>query len=359
MDSTFIKLESVRKSFGSVVAVDSVDLEIPKGAFFSLLGPSGCGKTTLLSMLGGLTHPTSGRILIDNVDVTAAPAHRRPTNMVFQSYAIFPHLSVADNIAYGLRRQGLTRAERDRRVEGMLEMIDLRGFGDRRPNQLSGGQMQRIALARALIVQPKVLLLDEPLSALDKRLRQNMQIELRALQREVGITFVFVTHDQEEALTLSDLVAVMSNGRVLQCSSPSELYETPVSREVAEFVGEMNILPAQVVSNSSGRIVVTMPSFGTISFERVLPGINAGDNVLVAVRPEQFRIEESGDATELPITNRAYFGDRTHLLLEAKGYPQPLLISVTAEQARRIRESKTPDRVAVRPDTENAVVLAS
>lgn len=247
LSSDFIQINDVRKQFGPVVALEKIDLKIAEGEFFSLLGPSGCGKTTLLRILSGLEFPTSGSVVIDGSDVSREPPYRRPTNLVFQSYAIFPHLSVAENIAYGLRRLRLGSAEQARRVDDMLALIGLQGFGSRKPNQLSGGQLQRVALARALVLKPKVLLLDEPLAALDKKLRERMQLELRALQREVGITFVFVTHDQEEALTLSDRVAVMSQGRMVQCSTPLELYERPQNRFVAEFVGEMNFFSGRVV----------------------------------------------------------------------------------------------------------------
>ncbi|MEO1471689.1 MAG: ATP-binding cassette domain-containing protein, partial [Pseudomonadota bacterium] len=223
-----------------------------EGEFFSLLGASGCGKTTLLRMLAGFETPTSGEIWIDGQPMSAVPPFERPVNMVFQNYAIFPHLNVRDNIAYGLRKARLPRATRHAMVDEMLDLVQLRGYGDRRAHQLSGGQRQRIALARALILKPKVLLLDEPLGALDKQLREQMQIELRRLQRTVGITFVFVTHDQEEALALSDRIAVMAGGAVLQIDTPDGLYERPRTREVASFIGTMNFLEGRVLSRASG-----------------------------------------------------------------------------------------------------------
>ncbi|MEM7667841.1 MAG: ABC transporter ATP-binding protein, partial [Pseudomonadota bacterium] len=247
-----ISIQNVSKSFGLVRAVEDVSIDIGHGEFFSLLGSSGCGKTTLLRMLAGFEGATSGEIYIDGQPMSAVPPHHRPVNMVFQSYAIFPHLNVRDNIAYGLRKQKLSRDERNGRVDELLELIKLPGYGDRRANQLSGGQRQRVALARALILRPKVLLLDEPLGALDKQLREQMQIELRALQRAVGITFVFVTHDQEEALTLSDRIAVMSGGEVLQMDTPHMLYERPSSREVASFIGTMNFFEGRIIDRANG-----------------------------------------------------------------------------------------------------------
>ena len=229
-DDAYIRIHNVAKHFGPVVAVDNVNISIGAGEFFSLLGASGCGKTTLLRMLAGFETPTAGEIYIDDAAMSGVPPHKRPTNMVFQNYAIFPHLDVARNIAYGLRTEKLDKAETARRVGEALDMVKLEGFGARRSDELSGGQRQRVALARALVKHPKVLLLDEPLGALDKKLREEMQLELRALQQSLGITFIFVTHDQEEAMTLSDRIAVMSNGKVLQIDTPEKLYEAPSSR---------------------------------------------------------------------------------------------------------------------------------
>lgn len=356
MSSSFIGIRNVHKSYGLVRAVDGVDIDIPKSAFFSLLGPSGCGKTTLLNILGGLTLPTSGTILIDGVDVTKQPPYKRPTNMVFQSYAIFPHLSVADNIGYGLRGLRLDSKERSNKINAMLELIQLPKLSDRMPNELSGGQLQRIALARALIMSPKVLLLDEPLSALDKRLRQNMQIELRALQREVGITFVFVTHDQEEALTLSDLVAVMSNGKVLQCSTPSDLYEHPNSLEVAEFVGEMNILKGKVYASEKNRIIVDVPIFGKLVFNRCSDTIEAGRQVVVGIRPEQFEVMNGQNAKRLKIVNQAYFGNVVHLLVKGEGVEQPLVIAQRPGDYL-IPKNADANLISIFPNTDKAVLL--
>src|SRR5690242_3863155 len=238
-----LRLSGVRKNYGQVVAVDGVDLEVDDGEFFTLLGPSGSGKTTLLRLIAGFERPDSGRIELEGRDITSMPPYLRNTNTVFQDYALFPHMTVADNIAYGLRVKGVGRQEREKRVQRALEMVRLSGLGKRRPNQLSGGQRQRVALARAVVNEPEVLLLDEPLGALDLKLRQEMQIELKQIQQEVGITFVYVTHDQEEALTMSDRLAVMANGRIEQLGSPGEVYERPATEFVAGVIGISNVLP--------------------------------------------------------------------------------------------------------------------
>ena len=279
-----VRIEGVTKRFGSVVAVDDVSVDIRPNEFFALLGPSGCGKTTLLRMLAGFERASAGRILIDGEDVAQVPPNRRPVNMVFQSYAVFPHMSVADNVAYGLRVTGTARGEIAPRVGAALAMVRLDGLDERMPDQLSGGQRQRVALARALIKRPKVLLLDEPLSALDKKLREEMQLELVRLQQDVGITFVIVTHDQEEALSMADRIAVMDRGRILQIAPPDELYEQPSCRMVADFIGTMNLFPARVLAAANPGIRVEAAGLGTFELPGAAP---AGSEIGVAVRPEK------------------------------------------------------------------------
>ncbi|HEY0123516.1 MAG TPA: ABC transporter ATP-binding protein, partial [Rhizobium sp.] len=243
--SAMIDIRAISKAYGNYAALDGIDMEIRQGEFFSLVGPSGCGKTTLLKIIGGFEQTTAGRLLIAGEDMSGIPAYRRPTNMVFQSYALFPHMNIRRNVSYGVRKSGLPAAEKAQIVDEALALVKMSDFADRLPGQLSGGQRQRIALARAIVCKPKVLLLDEPLGALDKRLREEMQFELKSLQRRLGITFVCVTHDQEEAMSMSDRIAVMSAGRLLQIDTPDNLYERPLSRDVADFVGNMNFFDVQ------------------------------------------------------------------------------------------------------------------
>lgn len=336
-DDTYISIERLSKHFDSVVAVDEVDIAIESGEFFSLLGASGCGKTTLLRMLGGFETPTAGEIYIENEPMSGVPPHRRPTNMVFQSYAIFPHLNVRRNIAYGLRAERLDAAETARRVGEVLDLVKLQGFGERRSDELSGGQRQRVALARALIKRPKVLLLDEPLGALDKKLREEMQLELRALQQSLGITFVFVTHDQEEALTLSDRVAVMSRGRILQMATPEEIYQRPASIEVADFIGQMNFIDAHVIDIGDGRAVLDTAGLGRIGALARTGVVQEGARVIVAIRPEKLRLSKecpngSGSAVHGVIKNSAYLGDRRHFYIAVQGCDK--LLAVAAQEVR-------------------------
>ena len=358
MTNAFIDICRLEKRFGAVTAVAPSDLQIGSGEFFSMLGPSGCGKTTLLRMIGGLETPSAGRIFIDGSDITRLPAHRRPTNMVFQSYAIFPHLSVGENIAFGLVRRGLSAAQRRAEVERMLEVIRLPGFADRRPDQLSGGQQQRVALARALVLKPKVLLLDEPLAALDKKLRENMQIELRRLQREVGITFVLVTHDQEEALTLSDRIAVMKSGRILQCSTPRALYERPSNRDVAEFVGEMNFLPGRVLAANGSSVTVEVAGLGRLAVMPAQEGLGAGQSVTLALRPERLCIlRDPGAGPEFEVRRSTYFGNRTLYQLVAPGLSQPLNVFHANDLERASDLFEPGARVGLLPDASAAVIL--
>lgn len=328
----FISIRNVDKYFGKFRAIDNVSIDIGHGEFFSLLGASGCGKTTLLRMLAGFEATTAGEIYIDGQPMSDVPPHMRPVNMVFQNYAIFPHLNVRDNIAYGLRKQRLSRAKRYELVDEMLELIKLPDFGDRKANELSGGQRQRIALARALILRPKVLLLDEPLGALDKQLREQMQLELRALQRTVGITFVFVTHDQEEALTLSDRIAVMSQGRVLQLDTPSGLYEAPQNREVASFIGTMNFFDAKVSGVNGARIEVEAAGLGRVAAPVRDRRFVEGDKVQIAIRPEKLELtadapKEDAISVEGTLENAAYLGERSHFFVKLDGLDQPVAVS--------------------------------
>jgi spermidine/putrescine transport system ATP-binding protein len=285
-----IQLLDLEKRFREVRAVDGVTLEVGTGEFFSLLGPSGCGKTTTLRMIGGFELPTAGRILLRGRDITYDPPDKRPVNMVFQNYALFPHLDVGDNIAFGLKRKAVAKPEIERRVGEALELVHLEGYGRRKPNQLSGGQQQRVALARALVNRPNVLLLDEPLGALDLKLRKRLQIELKRIQIEVGITFVYVTHDQEEALTMSDRIAVMNRGKVEQLGTPEALYERPATRFVADFIGTTNLLRGEVVSTEADCAIVRLESGETCPVGR--GGRTVGDAVDISLRPEAISLRE-------------------------------------------------------------------
>jgi spermidine/putrescine transport system ATP-binding protein len=329
-----ISIQTVSKSFGRVEAVRDVSLEIRAGEFFSLLGASGSGKTTLLRMLAGFEGVTSGQIVVDGQPMQDTPPHLRPINMVFQNYAIFPHLNVRDNIAYGLRRLGTPKTEQARMVDEMLDLIALPGYGDRRANQLSGGQMQRVALARALILKPKVLLLDEPLGALDKQLREQMQLELRGLQRQLGITFVLVTHDQEEALTLSDRVAVMANGQVIQVDTPSGLYDHPQNRQVAGFVGTMNFFDGTVCGNGADR-QAEIAGLGRQLLNGAAMGRADGDRVLIAIRPEGLVLSPtpplgSAHAVAGRLQARQYLGGRQLLHVALQGRAAPVAVAALA-----------------------------
>ena len=294
----FIKLRSVSKKFDEFTAVDNIDLDIYKGELFSLLGGSGCGKTTLLRMLAGFETPSSGTIHIDGVDMTEVPPYDRPINMMFQSYALFPHMTVEQNVAYGLKRDKIPKDEIKRRVEEILSMVELSDFVKRKPHQLSGGQRQRVALARALVKRPKVLLLDEPLGALDKRLREQTQFELINIQDQLGVTFVVVTHDQEEAMTLSTRMAMMDAGKFQQIGEPTEVYEYPESRLVANFIGSANMFEGRVTKSDADHVVVTSKELGVEFYTNHPMSIIEGTKVWVAVRPEKITLSKTSlDAT--------------------------------------------------------------
>ena len=288
-----IQIRNVSKRFGKVTAVDNVSLDILSGEFFVLLGPSGCGKTTLLRMIAGFELPTEGQILIDGQDMANVPPNKRPVNMVFQSYAVFPHMSVTDNVGYGLRISGVSKGEMRDRVAEALELVKLGGFEDRMPDQMSGGQRQRVALARSLVMRPKVLLLDEPLSALDAKLRAQMQFELTELQEKVGITFVTVTHDQDEALSMACRIAVINKGEVAQLAAPSDLYEYPANRFVADFVGSVNTFEGKLIMDEPDRAAVDCPGVGKIYLNHGVTGAH-GSDVWVAVRPEKITLHTPG-----------------------------------------------------------------
>lgn len=327
---TAITLSQVSKVYGDVTAVHPLDLTIPEGSFFALLGASGCGKTTTLRMIAGLEEPTTGRVLLGEQDITDLPPHRRPVNTVFQNYALFPHLSVHDNVAFGLRRRGIGSV--GKQVDEMLELVELGGLGRRRPRQLSGGQQQRVALARALINRPGVLLLDEPLGALDLKLRRQMQLELKRIQTDVGITFVHVTHDQEEAMTMADSVAVMYGGRVEQQGPPADLYENPRSTFVANFLGTSNLVRAEVAETSGGEMTLRAGG-GTLRLPagRAPEGTGRGDAVLAGVRPEKISMVAADDAASVPaghnqltgtVTDTGFLGVSTHYLVSSPACPE-------------------------------------
>jgi spermidine/putrescine transport system ATP-binding protein len=337
-----VELDAVSKHFDEVVAVQDMDLAIRPGEFFTLLGPSGCGKTTTLRMVAGFEEPTAGRVLIDGADVAGLPPHRRPTNTVFQTYALFPHLSVGDNVAFGLRRKRVPKQEITRRVASELERVGLAGEINRRPAQLSGGQQQRVALARALVNLPKVLLLDEPLGALDLKLRKGLQIELKRIQREVGITFVYVTHDQEEALTMSDRIAVMNRGAVEQVGVPEAVYERPETTFVAGFIGVSNLMPGTVASVNGARIRVELESGVTVEADG--NGLAPGERCHAVVRPEKLHIaraeEPSPDgrpSVDGVVDSSVYLGTTTQIVVRLHGDVPMTVLVPNADEAERQR----------------------
>ncbi|MDJ1007127.1 MAG: ABC transporter ATP-binding protein [Paracoccaceae bacterium] len=339
-----VSLRNIEKYYGEYHALRDVSVDIAQGEFFSLLGPSGCGKTTLLRTIAGFEDVTSGEVAIAGQEMAGVPANRRPTNMVFQSYAIFPHLSVAKNVAFGLRRRAdIPKQSRATLVEDALNMVGLDGYGARRAHALSGGQRQRVALARALILKPKVLLLDEPLSALDKKMREQMQSELRRLQRHVGITFILVTHDQEEALTMSDRIAVMFEGRIAQMGSPEALYRRPETRAVAEFIGMMTFLEGRAAS-------------GTVEVEGLGRAEIAAPEgaVAVGVRPETLTLLAPGETaareTAGTVADRAYYGDMTYYDIALPGTDTRLTVSMKNRLSRAVLEPGTEVRLGWEPD---------
>jgi len=361
-----IVIESINKTFGGFTAVDSVNLRIYKGEMFALVGASGCGKTTLLRMLAGFATPSAGRIMIDDVDMTAVPPHERPVNMMFQSYALFPHMTVDENVGYGLRRMALDGAVRTKRIRDALEMVQLGPLAKRKPHQLSGGQRQRVALARALIRRPKVLLLDEPLSALDKKLREQTQFELMNIQSQVGITFVFVTHDQDEAMALSTRIAVMNRGQVIQVGTPSEIYEFPQSRFVADFIGTTNLFEGTVSGSDAGHLVVCSPEAGCNLIVDEIGRFGSGQRVWVALRPEKIRLSKQPVASDRqgePINQikgtvweLGYLGNRSTYRIKTE---TGKLVTVFAQNDRRTSEWSIDwsDEVYLSWSADGAVVL--
>lgn len=328
-----IRIESIQKNYGVIEALKSISFNINQGEFLTLLGPSGCGKTTLLRVIAGFEMPNAGLVEIDGNNMEGIPANQRPTNMVFQSYAVFPHMTVGKNVAYGLRARKADRQTISDEVNKALAMVGMEGFNDRPSTALSGGQRQRVALARALILKPKVLLLDEPLSALDKRLREQMQSELRQLQRSVGITFILVTHDQEEALTMSDRIAVMFDGKIAQLASPKELYRRPTNIQVANFVGTMNFLNLDLLAQEGGDLVVEIEGLGktTLTIDQAPLGYQS--NSMAGIRPEMFTIiTNQGQAKPMiakgRIAETQYFGDMTYFDANLEGTDRVVTISM-------------------------------
>ena len=354
-----VRLVDVTKRFGDQVAVDSITLDVSDGEFFTLLGPSGCGKTTTLRMIGGFEQPTSGLIELQGVDVTFLPAYQRDVNTVFQSYALFPHLNIYENVAFGLRRKGVSGEELKKRVAEALELVQLIGYEKRVPGQLSGGQAQRVALARALVNRPAVLLLDEPLGALDLKLRKQMGIELKRIQREVGITFIYVTHDQEEAMTMSDRIAVMNKGRYEQLAGPETLYERPATRFVAGFVGASNLLEGKIGSDGADW-TVTLASGGVIRAPKTLGEIGSGG--AIGVRPEKLSLleqgqESKGNTLQGTVVDTSYLGVITQYVVEEKGGLRLLVSEQNLDRTTRNDTWRPGEQVTLTWKPENGFVV--
>lgn len=360
----FIKVVGVTKKFGSFTAVDSVDLNIYQGELFSMLGGSGCGKTTLLRMLAGFEEPTEGKIFIDGVDMAGIPPYERPVNMMFQSYALFPHMTVERNVGYGLRRDGVPKAEIDQRVTEMLGMVELSQFATRKPHQLSGGQRQRVALARALVKRPKVLLLDEPLGALDKRLREQTQFELMDIQDKLGVTFVVVTHDQEEAMTLSTRIAVMNEGEFVQIGTPTEIYEYPETKFTATFIGSANMFKGKVTDNGRDHVTVVGKGLDTEFYMDHGLSIKEGSNVWIAVRPEKIKISKeapnnpSQNCLHGKVNDIGYMGNHS---IYRVALPSGVIVSVTHQNQSRPKDAEHAvdwdDEVYLSWESSSSVVL--
>jgi spermidine/putrescine transport system ATP-binding protein len=360
-EKPIVEIKSVLKKFGDVQAVNGIDAAIREGEFFSLLGPSGCGKTTLLRLIAGFEHPDEGEIIIAGSSMKNVEPNHRPTNMVFQSYAIFPHLNVEENVAYGLKKQRLPKASLQAMVDEMLALVDLEGYNKRPAFALSGGQRQRVALARALIMKPKVLLLDEPLSALDKKLREQMQVELRSLQRAVGITFILVTHDQEEALTMSDRIAVMFDGQIAQLASPQDLYQRPTDQQIASFIGVMNFVDGKLLKIGAKTLEVDAGPIGKVSIkpDQMPKPLDPG-KVTIGIRPEMLTILfEASDKAEIELKGKvietSYYGDMTYYTIKIEQIDEPVTISMRNTAGRKILEISEVTRLGL--GAESLVLL--
>jgi spermidine/putrescine transport system ATP-binding protein len=351
-DTGDLVLNRVSKYYGDFCAVDDLSLTVPDGSFFALLGPSGCGKTTTLRMIAGLEEPTQGTINIGDTDITTQKPYRRNVNTVFQNYALFPHLSIYENVAFGLRRRGIKEVKKE--VLSALELVELAHLAERKPGQLSGGQQQRIAVARAIVNRPEVLLLDEPLGALDLKLRRQMQIELKRIQMEVGITFIHVTHDQEEAMTMADTIAVMNQGKIEQMGSATELYEAPKTAFVANFLGQCNLIKAKVQSRAGGKAVVSAKGH---TFEIPLSRVSTdSDSVLLGVRPEKLRLDDSGTNSikDCIVTDRSFVGTSTQYLLKT---PWDLELVAFEQNDEGLHDLHVGDKVSVEWDPEHTFGL--
>lgn len=357
----FIRIENLSKQFDGVAVVDSVNLDIYRGELFAILGSSGCGKTTLLRMLAGFETPSTGRVVIDGIDITGLPPYQRPVNMMVQSYAVFPHMTVEKNVAYGLKKEGVDKTRIGEQVAQILSLVQLSGYEKRKPHQLSGGQLQRVALARALVKKPKVLLLDEPLAALDKKLRERTQFELMNIQDELGITFVVVTHDQEEAMNLATRIAVMDDGRFVQTGTPTHVYEYPTNRFVADFVGTTNMFEGTVSQIANEHLLIDTGDFGVIKASPT-PGVNEGNQVWLAVRPEKITISKESITSETTtcikgvVTDLGYYGNRTIYRVTTE---TSAVIEISAQNQFRASEPilDSEDEVFVSWDLANSIVL--